>query len=75
MKAEELDRKFDEGEDVLEYFDLSTARRPGLATERIDIDFPQWIVDALDEEAQRLGIQKEAVVKMWIAQLLESKVA
>ncbi len=75
MKAEELDRKFDEGSSVLEHFDLSTARHPGLETKRINIDFPIWMVDALDKEAQRLGIHRQAVIKTWIAQLLDSKAA
>lgn len=73
MKAEELDKKFDEGDSVLEYFDLNTAKRPGLETKRINIDFPMWMVDALDKEAQRLGVHRQAVIKTWIAQLLDSK--
>ncbi len=63
MKAEELDKKFDEGVSVLEHFDLTTIRRPGLETERINIDFPVWMVEALDKEAQRLGVHRQAVVK------------
>jgi hypothetical protein len=72
MNAEELDRKFDDGEDVLEHFDLTTLRRPGLATQRVDVDFPQWMVEALDREAQRLGIQRQAVIKVWIAERLDA---
>jgi hypothetical protein len=75
MNAEELDRKFDEGGSVLEYFDLSTARRPALETKRINVDFPMWMVEALDKEAQRLGIHRQAVIKTWIAQLLDSRTA
>ena len=75
MKAEELDKKFDEGVSVLEYFDLSTAKRPGLKTKRMNVDFPMWMVDALDKEAQRLGMHRQAVIKTWIAQLLDSKAA
>lgn len=70
MKAEELDQKFDNGEDILEYFDLSTLRRPGLETKRVNVDFPQWMVDALDREAQRLGIHRQAIIKFWIAERL-----
>jgi len=64
MNAEELDRKFDAGDDVLEHFDLSTLTRPDLMMQRVDIDFPQWIVNGLDREAQRLGIQRQAVIKV-----------
>ncbi|MBC6481787.1 MAG: CopG family transcriptional regulator [Hormoscilla sp. GM7CHS1pb] len=72
MKAEELDKKFDNGEDVLEFFDLSTLRRPGLETKPVNVDFPQWMVDALDKEAQRLGIQQQALIKVWIAERLNA---
>lgn len=70
MKAEELDQKFDAGEDVLEFFDLSTLRRPGLETKRVNVDFPQWMVIELDREAQRLGVHRQAVIKVWIADRL-----
>ena len=48
MKAEEFDQKFDDGEDVLEYLDFSTLRRPGLESKQVNVDFPQWMVEALD---------------------------
>jgi len=72
MKAEELDRKFDNGEDVLEFFDLSTLRRPGLETKPVKVDFPQWMVDALDKESKRLGIQQQVLIKDWIAERLNA---
>lgn len=71
MNAEALDQKFDNGEDVLEHFDLTSLNRPGLETQRVDVDFPQWMVEALDREAQRLGVQRQAVIKFWIAERLE----
>jgi len=74
MNPEALERKFDAGEDVLEYFDLSTLKRPGLEVKRVNVDFPQWMVDALDREAQRLGIHRQAVIKTWIAQHLDQQV-
>ncbi|MBD2111067.1 MULTISPECIES: type II toxin-antitoxin system BrnA family antitoxin [Cyanophyceae] len=72
MNAEDLDCKFDDGEDVLEYFDLSTLKRPGLEPQSIEITFPQWMVAALDKEAQRLGIQREAIIKLWLAERLDA---
>lgn len=72
MNSEELDRKFDDGEDVLEYFDLSTLRRPGLEPQAIEISFPQWMVVALDKEAQRLGVQREAIIKLWLSERLDA---
>ena len=70
MKADELDRKFDAGEDVLEYFDLATLKRPGLKPQTVEIEFPQWMVAALDQKAERLGVQREAIVKVWVAERL-----
>ncbi|HEY9691312.1 MAG TPA: CopG family transcriptional regulator [Oculatellaceae cyanobacterium] len=72
MKAEEFDQKFDDGEDVLEYLDFSTLRRPGLETKQVNVDFPQWMVEALDREAQRLGLHRQAVIKFWIAERLDA---
>jgi hypothetical protein len=72
MKAEELDQKFDDGEEVLEHFDLSSVKRPGLEIKRVNVDFPQWMVDSLDHEANRLGIHRQAVIKFWIAERLKT---
>ena len=73
MNAEELDHKFDDGEDdILDYFDLATLRRPGLEPQRIEISVPQWMVAALDREAEQLGIQREAIIKLWLAEHLKA---
>jgi hypothetical protein len=71
MKAEELDQLFDQGEDVLNYFDPSTVKRPGLEPQQINVDFPQWMLDALDREAQRLGVHRQVIIKVWIAERLD----
>lgn len=72
IRAEELDRLFDEGKtDMTPYLDLSTARRPGREVKRVNVDFPHWMVEALDEEAQRLGITRQSVIKMWLAERLD----
>ena len=71
MKASEFDKKFDAGEDVSGEVDWSKARRPNLAPRRVNIDFPAWVVEALDREAQRLGVTRQALVKLWIAERLD----
>ena len=71
MKAEEFDRKFDSGEDITKYLDLSKARRPGREQKRVNVDFPIWMVQRLDREAQRLGVARQALIKMVIAQHIE----
>jgi hypothetical protein len=71
ITAAELEKKFDDGEeDVLQYFDLSKATRPNLELKRVNVDFPQWVVKGLDKEAQRLGVTRQSLIKMWIAEKL-----
>jgi hypothetical protein len=72
MKANELDKKFDEGvEDIIDDFDLSTATRPNREQKRVNVDFPLWMVESLDREARRLGVTRQSIIKVWIAERLE----
>ena len=73
MKASEFDRLFEAGEDVAAYLDKSRIRRPGLEQRRITLDIPAWMVHQLDREAMRLGITRQSVIKMWIAQKIAEK--
>lgn len=70
ITAEELDEKFDAGEDVSAYFDWSKARRPNQEARRVNVDFPAWMVQGLDREAGRLGVTRQSLIKMWIAERL-----
>lgn len=71
MKAEDLDKKFDNGEDVLEYFDLKSASRPGLENKRVNVDFPAWMVQSIDKEAVRLGVTRQSLIKLWLADKID----
>jgi len=71
MKASELDKKFDEGEDISEFLDLSQARRPGQEQKRVNVDFPIWMIHRLDKEAKRLGVPRQSIIKIWIAERLQ----
>jgi hypothetical protein len=71
ITAEELDEKFENGEEVSAYFDLSKARRPNLEARRVNVDFPAGMVERLDREAGRLGVTRQSVIKMWIAERLK----
>ena len=70
MKATEFDERFDAGEDVSAAVDWSKARRPNVEARRVNVDFPAWVVAALDREAKRLGVTRQALIKMWIAERL-----
>jgi hypothetical protein len=74
MKASEFDKKFDEGKDISKYLELSKARRHGQEQKRVNVDFPVWMIQMLDKEAKRLGVPRQAVIKVWIAERLEKAV-
>jgi hypothetical protein len=70
MKAKTFDRKFDAGEKVVDQLDLSKARRVGIDPKRVNVDFPAWMVDSLDREARRIGVTRQSLIKLWLADRL-----
>jgi metal-sulfur cluster biosynthetic enzyme len=73
MKAEEFDRRFDSGEDITSELETAAAQRPGLKQRRVNVDFSAWMVEALDQEAKRLGVTRQSIIKLWIAERLEHR--
>ncbi len=71
MKAKELEKKFDNNEDITKYLDVSKARRPVQEQKRVNVDFPTWMIHSLDKEAKRLGVPRQSIIKVWIAERLE----
>ncbi len=71
IKADNFDKKFDNGEDVSDYLDIKNAKRPGLEQKRVNVDFPIWMIKSLDKEAKRIGVTRQSIIKMWIAERLE----
>ncbi|TSA49139.1 CopG family transcriptional regulator [archaeon] len=71
MKAKEFDRKFDAGEEITASLDLSKARRLKQEQKRVNVDFPIWMIQSLDKEAKRLGVPRQSLIKVLIAQHLE----
>ncbi|PIU28356.1 MAG: CopG family transcriptional regulator [Candidatus Hydromicrobium americanum] len=71
MKAREFDRKFNEGKDILKYLDISKAKRPNQEQKRVNVDFPLWMIDLLDKEAKRIGVPRQSIIKVWVAERLE----
>jgi hypothetical protein len=71
MKAKEFDRRFDASEDVTGYLDLSKIRKPVQEQKRVNVDFPVWMIQLLDKEAQRLGVPRQSIIKMWVAERLK----
>lgn len=71
-QIDELETAFDEGADMEEYFDFDHPTFPNRTLKRVNVDFPQWMVEGLDHEAARLGINRQAVIKTWIAERLDT---
>lgn len=72
MKAKDFDKKFEAGEDITAHLNVSQARRPEQDSKRVNIDFPVWVVQKVDKEARRLGVSRQALLKVWVAERLES---
>lgn len=73
MKTREFDKRFDDGEDITAELDLKQAERPNQEPRRVNVDFPTWMVEALDREAKRLGVTRQSIIKVWIAEMLERR--
>lgn len=71
MKAKKFDSDFDRGKDVSHALDVSKARRPLQEQKRVNVDFPVWMIDSLDKEAGRLGVTRQSIIKVWLAERLE----
>ena len=75
ISTEEFDRRFDAGEDITPYLDMSKARRPGREIRRVNVDFPAWMLQSIDREAARLGVPRQAIIKIWLADRLRTESA
>ena len=71
MNAPEFDQKFDANEDITAYLDLNTIHRPAYEQRRVNVDFPTWMIEALDREAARIGVTRQSIIQVWIAERLE----
>jgi hypothetical protein len=72
MKAKKFEQQFDEGVDITALLDLSSAKRVQQAQKRVNVDFPTWMIDSLDREARKLGVTRQSVIKVWLAERLEA---
>jgi len=75
ITTNELDKKFDDGEDVIEYMDLTSIKRLNLEQKRVNLDMPIWMIEKLDKEAKRLGVARQAIMKMFLSEALNKESA
>jgi hypothetical protein len=74
MKSEDFDKKFDDDlEDIVDDLDLTSSRRPNQQQRRVNVDFPVWVVDALDREASRIGVTRQSIIKVWLVERLKAE--
>lgn len=74
MKAKIFDKKFDDDkEDIISDLDLSTLKRPNQKQKRVNVDFPIWVIDSLDKEANRVGVTRQSIIKLWLVERLEEQ--
>ena len=71
MKAKEFDKRFNEGKNIIKYLNLRKIRKPDQEQKRVNVDFPLWILNSLDREAKRLGVPRQSLIKVWVAERLE----
>ena len=72
MKTEAFDKAFDNGENIAKHLDCSKATRPGRTQRRVNVDFPEWMIRSLDKEADRLGVPRQAVIKVWLSERIRA---
>lgn len=70
MKAKDLDKRFDDGNDISKHLDLARAKRTNEEPRRVNVDFPAWMIHSLDKEADRLGVTRQSIIKVWISERL-----
>ncbi|RKZ35599.1 MAG: CopG family transcriptional regulator [Gammaproteobacteria bacterium] len=74
MKAKDFDKKFDDNEiDIIDDLDMSTLKRPNQTQKRVNLDFPAWVIDSLDKEANRMGVTRQSIIKIWLVERLEEQ--
>jgi hypothetical protein len=72
MKAKKFEQQFEEDVDITASLDLSKAKRVLQEQKRVNVDFPTWMIDSLDREASKLGVTRQSVIKIWLAERLEA---
>ena len=73
MTAKQFDERFDRGEDISTFVDISSIKRPGLEARRVNVDFPEWVIQSLDTESKMIGVSRQSLIKLWISERLQEE--
>jgi hypothetical protein len=71
ISAVEFDEKFEKKENLVPYLQTDKITKPGLKSRRVSVDFPEWMVQELDRAAQKLGITRQSLIKVFISDKLK----
>lgn len=71
IRAQDFEKRFDDGEEITPYIDKSSIRRPGLEARRVNVDFPEWVIHELDLQSRRIGVSRQALIKLWISERIQ----
>lgn len=71
ISAKDFDRRFDNGEDMVGFMDVKKAQ-VNKQIQRINVDIPMPFLMKIDREAQRIGVARTALIKLWLSERLES---
>lgn len=73
MTAQEFEQRFDDGEDITPFIDKSSIRRPGVEPRRVNVDFPEWMIEKLDWQSRLIGVSRQALVKLWVSERIQKE--
>lgn len=73
ITAQEFEQRFDDGEDITPYIDESSIHRPGLESRRVNVDFPEWIIQKLDLQAKLIGVSRQSLIKLWVSERIQQE--
>ncbi len=73
MTAQQFEEMFDRGEDILPLIDVGSLQRPGLESRRVNVDFPEWVIQSLDQESRLIGVSRQSLIKLWISERLQQE--
>lgn len=73
MTAQEFEKRFDEGEDITPFIDRSSIRRPGMEARRVNVDFPEWVIEKLDLQSKLIGVSRQSLIKLWVSERIQQE--
>ena len=73
ITAQEFEQRFDDGEDITPYIDVSSIHRPGLESRRVNVDFPEWIIQKLDLQSKLIGVSRQSLIKLWVSERIQQE--